>query len=173
MQSPAIQEALQPTLDRGFVDLDPIFNHNLDEDFDFRCSGITRLSFCNVYMNWIQFCHGQRYKLDTETAADGGSGAAAPTMSSTEASKRTSPRSSGNPTPSPRGGGEHSKPKFSKVEAKPADETGDGTANVIVSTADSFKLNLFKFIFFADSRIISRFFVARIGTASPSHASYG
>lgn len=85
-------------------------------------------------MNWIQFCHGKRYKRDAEAAADGGSGAGAPTVaSSTDASKRTSPRSSGNPTPSPRGGCEHSKPKFSKMEAKPADDAGDGTTSVIVS----------------------------------------
>lgn len=28
--------------ERSFVDLDPIFNVNLDEDYDFRASGITR-----------------------------------------------------------------------------------------------------------------------------------
>lgn len=48
------------TLDRQFVDLDPIFNHNLDEDFDFRASGITRYSFCAIYMDWIQFCYAKR-----------------------------------------------------------------------------------------------------------------
>lgn len=48
------------TQDRSFVDLDPTFNHNLDEDFDFRASGITRSSFCNVYFDWIQFCYEKR-----------------------------------------------------------------------------------------------------------------
>lgn len=40
--------------------MDPIFNHNLDEDFDFRSSGITRSSFCSVYLDWIQFCYEKR-----------------------------------------------------------------------------------------------------------------
>lgn len=146
LQSTAIQEALQPTLDRGFVDLDPIFNHNLDEDFDFRCAGITRLSFCNVYMNWIQFCHGKRYHRDAdgECEAAAAAGAATTLTSSTEASKRTSPRSSGNPTPSPRAGGDHSKPKFSKIETKPADEEGDGTASVIVRILQNISIACFK-----------------------------
>lgn len=60
LTSPTIQDALQLTLDRQFVDLDPIFNHNLDEDFDFRASGITRYSFCAIYMDWIQFCYAKR-----------------------------------------------------------------------------------------------------------------
>ncbi|KAK0163469.1 hypothetical protein PV327_007144 [Microctonus hyperodae] len=51
-----IKEALKPTLEKNFVDLDPVFNMNIDEDFDFRASGITRSSFCNVYLDWIQFC---------------------------------------------------------------------------------------------------------------------
>lgn len=55
-----IQEALESTLNRQFVDLDPIFNYNLDEDFDFRALGITRGSFCYVYLNWIQFCYSKR-----------------------------------------------------------------------------------------------------------------
>lgn len=56
LQSSAIQDALQPTLDKQFVDLDPIFNHNLDDDYDFRASGVTRNSFCSIYWGWIQFC---------------------------------------------------------------------------------------------------------------------
>lgn len=43
-----------------FIGLDPIFNHNLDEDFDFRASGITRSSFCSIYFDWIQFCYEKR-----------------------------------------------------------------------------------------------------------------
>lgn len=32
----------------------------MDEDFDFRASGITRSSFCSVYLDWIQFCYKKR-----------------------------------------------------------------------------------------------------------------
>lgn len=60
LASSAIQDALQHTLSRQFVDLDPIFNYNLDEDFDFRAVGITRSSFCYVYLNWINFCYDKR-----------------------------------------------------------------------------------------------------------------
>uniref|UniRef100_A0A0P6K140 Pecanex-like protein n=1 Tax=Aedes aegypti TaxID=7159 RepID=A0A0P6K140_AEDAE len=56
LQSQAIEEALEHTLDRQFVDLDPVFNHNLDDDYDFRAAGVTRASFWNVYGEWIQFC---------------------------------------------------------------------------------------------------------------------
>lgn len=60
MDSPTIQEALESTLERQFVDLDPIFNHNLDDDYDFRVAGISRSSFWTVYSDWIQFCVGKR-----------------------------------------------------------------------------------------------------------------
>ncbi|XP_028982643.1 pecanex-like protein 1 [Diachasma alloeum] len=56
LENPDIIEALKPTLEKNFVDLDPVFNMNIDEDFDFRASGITRSSYCNVYLDWIQFC---------------------------------------------------------------------------------------------------------------------
>jgi hypothetical protein len=38
------------------VDLDPLFNCNIDEDFDYRAAGVTRHSFCAVYLSWIQHC---------------------------------------------------------------------------------------------------------------------
>ena len=47
-------------MSRQFVDLDPIFNFNLDEDFDFRAVGITRTSFCYVYLGWLNFCYDKR-----------------------------------------------------------------------------------------------------------------
>ncbi|XP_011311909.1 pecanex-like protein 1 isoform X2 [Fopius arisanus] len=62
LENPDIIEALKPTLEKNFVDLDPVFNMNIDEDFDFRASGITRSSFCNVYLDWIQFCAGKSDK---------------------------------------------------------------------------------------------------------------
>ncbi|XP_077493179.1 pecanex isoform X2 [Amblyomma americanum] len=53
---PAVRDALHPTLDRNYTDVDPVFNMNIDEDYDFRASGISRSSFCNVYLDWLQFC---------------------------------------------------------------------------------------------------------------------
>ncbi|XP_066601607.1 pecanex-like protein 1 isoform X2 [Prorops nasuta] len=57
-----IKAALKHTLDKNFVDLDPVFNINIDEDYDFRASGVTRNSFCNVYFDWIQFCAAKQDK---------------------------------------------------------------------------------------------------------------
>jgi hypothetical protein len=50
--------------DKNFIDLDPVFNMNIDEDYDFRASGITRNSFCNVYMDWIQYCAAKRSEVN-------------------------------------------------------------------------------------------------------------
>ena len=56
LSNETIQEALKALDDKHFVDLDPLFNVNIDEDFDFRVSGITRTSFINVYYEWIVYC---------------------------------------------------------------------------------------------------------------------
>ncbi|XP_067635802.1 protein pecanex isoform X2 [Eurosta solidaginis] len=69
LNSAPIQEALQHTLSRQFVDLDPIFNYNLDEDFDFRAVGITRSSFCYVYLSWINYCFDKRKECQNPTTA--------------------------------------------------------------------------------------------------------
>lgn len=63
LENPEIVDALKLTLEKNFVDLDPVFNMNIDEDFDFRASGITRSSFCNVYLDWIQFCATKQDKV--------------------------------------------------------------------------------------------------------------
>ncbi|CAG4961455.1 unnamed protein product [Colias eurytheme] len=60
LSSPELMEALKPMNERSFVDLDPIFNVNLDEDYDFRASGITRSRFCAVYQEWIAHCRARR-----------------------------------------------------------------------------------------------------------------
>ncbi|XP_068632284.1 pecanex-like protein 1 [Battus philenor] len=60
LASPTIAEALKPMSERSFVDLDPIFNVNLDEDYDFRASGITRSRFCAVYQEWVVQCAARR-----------------------------------------------------------------------------------------------------------------
>ncbi|XP_047028017.1 pecanex-like protein 1 isoform X1 [Helicoverpa zea] len=60
LASSMIADALKPMNERNFVDLDPIFNVNLDEDYDFRASGITRSRFCAVYGEWIAHCGARR-----------------------------------------------------------------------------------------------------------------
>lgn len=63
INSPVIREALQPVRDKNFVDLDPVFNVNIDEDFDPRYSGITRNTFCLIYLGWIRYCNSRREKV--------------------------------------------------------------------------------------------------------------
>ncbi|XP_066985160.1 pecanex-like protein 1 isoform X3 [Macrobrachium rosenbergii] len=55
-----INAALSHIREKKFVDLDPIFNLNIDEDYDFKESGITRTSFCNIYHDWIVYCMTRR-----------------------------------------------------------------------------------------------------------------
>lgn len=62
LQSEVIQDALQMTVERQFVDLDPVFNQHLDEDYDIRSSGITRNGFCAIYLDWIRHCYEVRFQ---------------------------------------------------------------------------------------------------------------
>uniref|UniRef100_A0A8B9HU47 Pecanex-like protein n=1 Tax=Astyanax mexicanus TaxID=7994 RepID=A0A8B9HU47_ASTMX len=55
-----VQEALRPCLSASYVDSDPTFNLNIDEDYDHRASGITPNAFCMVYLDWIQYCNSRR-----------------------------------------------------------------------------------------------------------------
>lgn len=64
----AVQEALRPCLGPNYVDSDPTFNPNIDEDYDHRASGITLSSFCMIYLDWIQYCNSRRQTVRTSTA---------------------------------------------------------------------------------------------------------
>ncbi|XP_066534602.1 pecanex-like protein 1 isoform X2 [Hoplias malabaricus] len=60
-------DGLRSCRERNYVDLDPTFNPNIDEDYDHRLAGISRDSFCSVYLSWIQYCNNRRQKpLDSE-----------------------------------------------------------------------------------------------------------
>lgn len=39
-----------------FVDLDPVFNFNIDEDYDYNACGMTKNMFCQTYGDWITYC---------------------------------------------------------------------------------------------------------------------
>ncbi|MED6231946.1 Pecanex-like protein 1, partial [Ataeniobius toweri] len=57
-----MKEGLRGCGERNYVDLDPTFNPNIDEDYDHRLAGISRDSFCGIYLGWIQYCNSQRAK---------------------------------------------------------------------------------------------------------------
>uniref|UniRef100_A0A673BXT4 Pecanex-like protein n=1 Tax=Sphaeramia orbicularis TaxID=375764 RepID=A0A673BXT4_9TELE len=62
-----MKDGLRGCSERNYVDLDPTFNPNIDEDYDHRLAGISRDSFCGVYLGWIQYCNSRRAKpLDSE-----------------------------------------------------------------------------------------------------------
>ena len=63
LENSDISDALKITLDKNFVDLDPVFNLSIHEDYDIRTCGITRSSFCNVYLDWIQYCVTKQDKV--------------------------------------------------------------------------------------------------------------
>uniref|UniRef100_A0A8B9KC56 Pecanex-like protein n=1 Tax=Astyanax mexicanus TaxID=7994 RepID=A0A8B9KC56_ASTMX len=62
-------DGLRSCRERNYVDLDPTFNPNIDEDYDHRLAGISRDSFCSVYLSWIQYCSNRRQKVHTCTHA--------------------------------------------------------------------------------------------------------
>uniref|UniRef100_A0A6Q2ZN15 Pecanex-like protein n=1 Tax=Esox lucius TaxID=8010 RepID=A0A6Q2ZN15_ESOLU len=65
-----VQEALRPCLNPAYVDSDPTFNLNIDEDYDHRASGITPSAFCMVYLDWIQYCNSRRETPVEESERD-------------------------------------------------------------------------------------------------------
>ncbi|XP_012936159.1 pecanex-like protein 1 [Aplysia californica] len=62
LEDATVQQALDSMKEDGHVDLDPTFNVHIDEDFDLRLQGISRNSFCQVYLVWIQHCANRRDK---------------------------------------------------------------------------------------------------------------
>lgn len=58
-----MKDGLRACGERNYVDLDPTFNPNIDEDYDHRLAGISRDSFCSVYLGWIQYCNSRRTKV--------------------------------------------------------------------------------------------------------------
>ncbi|XP_054826335.1 pecanex-like protein 1 isoform X2 [Eublepharis macularius] len=62
LSNETMQEGLQQCADPNYVDVDPTFNPNIDEDYDHRLAGISRESFCVIYLNWIEYCCSRREK---------------------------------------------------------------------------------------------------------------
>uniref|UniRef100_A0A673FYW3 Pecanex-like protein n=1 Tax=Sinocyclocheilus rhinocerous TaxID=307959 RepID=A0A673FYW3_9TELE len=53
----SIQEALQPYTKWHHIEKDPaVFSMKIDEDYVHCLQGVTRASYCNVYLQWIQYC---------------------------------------------------------------------------------------------------------------------
>ena len=56
LRSDVLREQLTSVHDPQYVDIDRTFYHNIDEDYDLRHSGISKTSYLNCYLAWIQYC---------------------------------------------------------------------------------------------------------------------
>lgn len=53
----SMQETLQPYTKWHHIEKDPaVFSMKIDEDYVHCLQGVTRASYCNVYLEWIQYC---------------------------------------------------------------------------------------------------------------------
>nr|XP_020456894.1 pecanex-like protein 2 isoform X2 [Monopterus albus] len=68
LKDATIHEALQPYTKWHHIERDPqVFSVKIDEDYVHCLQGVTRASFCNVYLEWIQYCAG---KMETPVDSD-------------------------------------------------------------------------------------------------------
>ncbi|KAL7878068.1 hypothetical protein SRHO_G00047110 [Serrasalmus rhombeus] len=57
LKEQSMQEALQPYSKWHHIERDPaVFSVKIDEDYVHCLQGVTRASYCNVYLEWIQYC---------------------------------------------------------------------------------------------------------------------
>ncbi|XP_076831764.1 pecanex-like protein 2 isoform X2 [Brachyhypopomus gauderio] len=60
LREQAMEEALQPYSKWHHIERDPaVFSVKIDEDYVHCLQGVTRASYCNVYLEWIQHCVGK------------------------------------------------------------------------------------------------------------------
>ncbi|KAM8852333.1 pecanex-like protein 2 isoform 1-T1 [Synchiropus picturatus] len=68
LKDESVQEALQSYTKWHHIERDPqVFSVKIDEDYVHCLQGVTRASFCNVYLEWIQYCAG---KMETPVDCD-------------------------------------------------------------------------------------------------------
>ncbi|XP_068182922.1 pecanex-like protein 2 [Antennarius striatus] len=61
LKDATIQETLQSYTKWHHIERDPqVFSVKIDEDYVHCLQGVTRASFCNVYLEWIQYCAGKQ-----------------------------------------------------------------------------------------------------------------
>ncbi|KAH0622493.1 hypothetical protein JD844_024851 [Phrynosoma platyrhinos] len=61
LRDESFQKTLQPFSKWHYIERDlAMFNINIDDDYVPCLQGITRASFCSVYLDWIQFCAAKR-----------------------------------------------------------------------------------------------------------------
>nr|XP_045006672.1 pecanex-like protein 2 isoform X4 [Jaculus jaculus] len=61
VKNESLMKSLQPFAKWHYIERDlAMFNINIDDDYVPCLQGVTRASYCNAYLEWIQFCAGKR-----------------------------------------------------------------------------------------------------------------
>lgn len=64
VKNESLLKSLQPFAKWHHIERDlAMFNINIDDDYVPCLQGITRASYCNVFLEWIQYCAGKRQEL--------------------------------------------------------------------------------------------------------------
>ena len=69
LRSDVLREQLTSVHDPQYVDIDRTFYHNIDEDYDLRHGGISKTSYLNCYLAWIQYCALRKDPVSSEMLA--------------------------------------------------------------------------------------------------------
>uniref|UniRef100_A0A4W4E8H4 Pecanex-like protein n=1 Tax=Electrophorus electricus TaxID=8005 RepID=A0A4W4E8H4_ELEEL len=69
LREQAAHETLQPYSKWHHIERDPaVFSVKIDEDYVHCLQGVTRASYCNVYLEWIQHCASKMDECDEDSA---------------------------------------------------------------------------------------------------------
>lgn len=64
IKNESLLKSLQPFAKWHYIERDlAMFNINVDDDYVPCLQGITRASYCNVYLEWIQYCAQKRQEV--------------------------------------------------------------------------------------------------------------
>ncbi|KAG7261022.1 hypothetical protein CRUP_012894 [Coryphaenoides rupestris] len=70
LEDTSMQDALQSYTKWHHIERDPqVFSVKIDEDYVHCLQGVTRASFCNVHLEWVQYCAGKMETGDFRIAA--------------------------------------------------------------------------------------------------------
>ncbi|KAB0384483.1 hypothetical protein FD755_006400, partial [Muntiacus reevesi] len=72
IKNESLLKSLQPFAKWHYIERDlAMFNMNIDDDYVPCLQGITRASYCNVYLEWIQYCAQKRQEVGKGGGAGG------------------------------------------------------------------------------------------------------
>ena len=66
LSSTAIQDGIRATSDESYVDPDPTFSANFDEDYSSAVNGLHKAKFNSLYGEWLRYCINKRSSGDAD-----------------------------------------------------------------------------------------------------------